>query len=78
LQRQWFHPQDHLLEYALGYSQEFFSDEGGQMVFICRYLPANEKNLSLCSLRLCGEPWSPLMRDKRAVIFNSPLPARKA
>jgi hypothetical protein len=55
LQRQWFRLQDHLFEHALGYSQEFFSAEGGQTVFICRYLPrqdgmqapANEKNLSL-------------------------------
>ena len=42
------------------------STAGGQVVFICRYpllsprsgdgrVPANEKNASLCSLRLCGE-----------------------
>jgi hypothetical protein len=54
LQRQWFHLQDHLLEHALGYSQEFFSAEGGQMVFICRYLPANEK-IFLCALCVSSE-----------------------
>jgi hypothetical protein len=32
-----------------------FSTEGGLVVFICRYLPANKKNLSLCPLSLCGE-----------------------